>query len=171
MIFHVSETCGLYTLFIHFNTVYSPGYAVWPYWWQCLHPWLSVSILRPPSICCCSCQCNSASQVKPHLTSLLKKVHHCIDSIRKAISMNQKQKNDVFTFQVFILLKCICGSKCMFVLYVLSVDETSLLFMSYNCCCIVHNYEISVLLILFSCLNLLFIILNLFIYVLHISYI
>lgn len=108
-------------LFIHlyFNTVYSPGYAVWPYWWQCLHPWLSVSILRPPSICCCSCQCNSASQVKPHLTSLLKRSITVLIPLEKQFP-RIKSRNDVFTFQVFILLSAfveanVCLS-CMFYL-------------------------------------------------------
>lgn len=117
---------------------YILGYAIWPYWWQRLHPRLSVSILRPPSIRCCSCQCNSASEMNPHLTSFFWKNIQNFDSIRKQFSSKSKNGKQVpnvcFNNRLDVHL---CKQMC--IVYFVSWWNLIPIYILYDCCRTVYR--------------------------------
>lgn len=115
---------------------YILGYAIWPYWWQCLHPWLSVSILRPPSIRCCSCQCDSASEINPHLTSFFWKNIQNFDSIRIFLEI-KKWKSKYLMYVLIIVWVHLCKQMC--IVYFVSWWNLIPICFLYDCCWTVHK--------------------------------
>lgn len=132
--FHV-----LFIYLICLNVIYIPGYAIWPYWWQCLHPRLSVSILRPPSIRCCSCQCDTASEINPHLTSFFWKNIQNFDSIRKHFSSKSKngKKASNVCFNTYSFGVHLCKQMC--IVYFVSWWNLIPIYFLYDCCRTVYR--------------------------------